>query len=278
MPNYGYHLARTEGRVISSLYELLLPVTVSRGVTPRRDIPLDVFSYSSHRRLAEQVASIRSFLTFAGRPNRFVVVSDGSHSRADIDLLRRVDKSVTVEAVPSPPSGVADVFARYLQGHPTGKQLAVVMSLPRERAALYIDSDVLFFSGASELDQGTGGNGAPAYYLEDCGFAGDERLLRGDDKTKSPVNTGVLLIRQPLDWSAGIQRFAELNGEPNFFTNQTVTHVTMHANGAQPFDPAKYVLRLDDQFIYADQFADPRLVLRHYVDPVRHKFWTRLMH
>ena len=46
----------------------------------------------------------------------------------------------------------------------------------------------------------------------------------------------------------------------------------------QPFDPAKYVLRLDDQFIYADQFADPRLVLRHYVDPVRHKFWTRLMH
>ena len=277
MPNYGYHLARAEGRVISALYALFLPITVRRRINPSREVPLDVFSYSGKRRLAEQVASIRSFLTFAGRPNRFVVVSDGSHSEADIRLLRQVDESVTVEAVPAPPSGSAGGFARYLQYHPTGKQLALVMSLPRERAALYIDSDVLFFSGASELGKDAADKDTPAYYLEDCCFAGDERFLRGEEKTQSPVNTGVLLIRQPLDWSIGIQRFAELNGEPNFFTNQTLTHVTMHANGAQPLDPTKYVLRLDDQFVYADQFTDSHLVLRHYVDPVRHKFWTKLI-
>ena len=278
MPNYGYHLARAEGQFALSVYELLLPIAAGRRINPRRNIPLDVFAYSGKRRLAEQVASIRSFLTCAGRPNRFVVVSDGSHSEADIELLRRIDESVTVETVPPPPSGCAEPFAQYLRNHPTGKQLALVMSLPRRRPALYIDSDVLFFSGASELAREDGGKNPPAYYLEDCGFAGDERLLRGDEKTKSPVNTGVLLIRQPLDWSVGIQRFLELKGEPNFFTNQTITHITMHANGAQPFDPAKYVLRLDDQFVYADRFADPGLVLRHYVDPVRHKFWTRLIH
>ena len=33
----------------------------------------------------------------------------------------------------------------YFANHPTGKQLALIMSLPRERPALYLDADVLFF-------------------------------------------------------------------------------------------------------------------------------------
>jgi hypothetical protein len=50
----------------------------------------------------------------------------------------------------------------------------------------------------------------------------------------------------------------------------------MHANGALPLDATRYVLQLDDQFIYPDRYAGARLVLRHYVNPVRHKFWTAL--
>jgi hypothetical protein len=55
-----------------------------------------------------------------------------------------------------------------------------------------------------------------------------------------------------------------------------MTHLTMHENGGRPFDPAKYVLQLDDQFGFADNYAGTRLALRHYVNPVRHKFWTSL--
>jgi hypothetical protein len=40
----------------------------------------------------------------------------------------------------------------------------------------------------------------------------------------------------------------------------------------------KYVLQLDDQFVYADRYAAAALALRHYVNPVRHKFWTSLRH
>jgi len=47
----------------------------------------------------------------------------------------------------------------------------------------------------------------------------------------------------------------------------------MQANGALPFNEEKYVLRLDDQFAYADFYASSRVALRHYVHPVRHKFW-----
>jgi len=81
-----------------------------------------------------------------------------------------------------------------------------------------------------------------------------------------------------LDWSVGLDRLQNLNGEPNFFTNQTVTHLCMHANGARSLDPQKFVLQSDDQTIYRDKYAKSSLVMRHYVNPVRHKFWLTLAH
>ncbi|MEY2572744.1 MAG: hypothetical protein QOJ87_957, partial [Verrucomicrobiota bacterium] len=114
-------------------------------------------------------------------------------------------------------------------------------------------------------------------YLADCHFSGDERLLRGADEAAQPVNTGFVLLFQKLDWSLSVERFLELRGAPTFFTNQTMTHLTMHANGAAPFDSRKYVLQLDDQFVYPDRYANRAIALRHYVNPVRHKFWTSLV-
>jgi hypothetical protein len=55
-----------------------------------------------------------------------------------------------------------------------------------------------------------------------------------------------------------------------------MTHLAMHTNGALPFDESKYILQLDDQFSYGDHHVSPAVALRHYVNPVRHKFWTRL--
>jgi hypothetical protein len=276
MPNYGYHLARAEGRLTQSLYNFLLPVIARRPIQCVRDLPIDVFAYSGERRLSEQIASIRSFLKNAGRPHRFVVVSDGTHSAEATELLHRADRCVCVEQVPPPSPDAPAVFGSYLRDHPTGKQLALIMSLPRERPALYVDSDVRFFAAAPELIQHIGQESAPAYYLTDCGFSGDERLLRTEAEKADPVNTGMVLLLRRLDWSLGIQRFLELDGPPNFFTNQTITHLVMHANGAQPLNPQKYILQLDDQFVYADRYAGPTLASRHYVDPVRHKFWTSL--
>src|SRR5205085_12339053 len=126
------------------------------------------------------------------RPNRSVVVSDGTHSSASVNLLRRTDHCVSVESVPAPDATASERLRAYLRHHPTGKQLALVMSLPRQAPALYVDSDVRFFSGAPDLVNYAGSDAAAAHYLEDCGFAGDQRLLRTEDETLRPVNTGVL--------------------------------------------------------------------------------------
>ena len=275
MPNYGYHLARVQGGATRRAYEAMLPQVVRQAVRAAADLPLEVFSYSGAAALPEQVASIRSFVRNAGRPKAFNVVSDGTYSQRSVELLRRADPSVVVsQARDWTPANVPSNVLSYLREHPTGKQLGLIMALPVDRPAFYVDSDVLFFPGAKDIRPLLSIEDVSALYLADCQLSADERLFRSAAEKESPVNTGVLLLFRKLDWSLSIERFRELNAAPTFFTNQTMTHLTMHANGARPFDPAKFVLQLDDQFIYPDAYARPEVALRHYVNPVRHKFWT----
>lgn len=275
MPNYGYHLARAEGHAVRRLYAAALPLIVQGRIGRRTELPFEVFAYSSQRDLPEQVASIRSLLRHAGRPRKFTVVSDGTHTAESLALLKAVDPVVSVSSASEwVPENVPEAFRSYLLEHPTGKQLAVIMSLPMDLPVLYLDSDVLFFPGAEQLASALLESDAPASYLADCGLSADERVFRSREEGANPVNTGVLFLRRQLDWSLGIARFLELDGAPTFFTNQTMTHLTMHANGAQPLDPRRFVLQLDDQFVHADRYAGRDIILRHYVNPVRHKFWT----
>ena len=276
LPNFPYHFALRLGNTFRHLYRACLPIIVLFRPKPPRSFPFEVFAYSNESMLPEQVASIRSFLRHVGRPKSFTVVSDGSHTERSIRLLENVDRSVSVTAAKSVVSGLPAKLESYLNGHPTGKQLALIMSLPRNGPALYVDSDVRFFAAATDLFARSEVADVSAYYLADCQFAGDRRLLRDASEENEPVNTGVLFLFRNLDWSLSISRFLEAAGEPTFFTNQTMTHLTMHQNGGRPFDPAKYVLQLDDQCEFADQYAGARLALRHYVNPVRHKFWTSL--
>jgi hypothetical protein len=134
----------------------------------------------------------------------------------------------------------------------------------------------LFFPGASDFSRYLTATDAPVFYLQDCQLSADARVFRNDAEKRDPVNCGALLFLKQIDWSLAVDRFLELEGEPNFFTNQTLAHLALHANGARPFPPAKYVVQLDDQVVFPDRYAGPELALRHYVNPVRHKFWGNL--
>lgn len=275
-PNLAYRAALWKGKAMRQAYRALLPSIVRRKIEVPRDIAIQVFAYSNEQMLPEQVASIRSFLRWVGRPSAFTVVSDGSHSRRSHDLLRNIDQTVVLTVTRPLPSQLPEPFRDYLLNHPTGKQLALIMSLPEVEPALYLDADVLFFQGAGDLAAVVCGADAPAYYLPDCQFSGDTRLIADRSEEVEPVNTGVLLLFRKLDWSVAIERFLTLHGPPAFHTNQTLTHLVMHKNGARALDPVKYVLQLDDQTRLRDEYASNALVLRHYVNPVRHKFWTSL--
>ena len=275
--NVPYHSARLEGKIARALYRTALPMIVRQRIRTARELSFDVFAYSGENSLPEQVASIRSFLTYAGRPKQFTVVSDGSYTSTSIELLERIDNAVRVQKTPSLlPPGLPNSIQSYLTTHPTGKQLALLMSLPVNGPTLYTDSDVLFFPRACELADLSNRQSISALYLADYQFSGDERLILDPSEKQNPANTGFVFLFRELDWSRGLERLQMLNGAPNFFTNQTVMHLCMHANGAVAFNPSEFVLEVDDQFIYRDGYAGRSLAIRHYVNPIRHKFWTAL--
>lgn len=278
-PNVPYHSARWEGKVARGFYRALLPMITSRRIQVPGELSFDVFSYSGESTLPEQIASIRSFLAYAGRPKQFTVVSDGSHTSRSVALLEKIDNCVRVQQTPpSLPADLPEKTRQYLTNHHTGKQLALIMSLPANGPTLYTDSDVLFFSGAHEILDLSQTQSVSAFYQADYQFSGDERVIVNESEKQNPANTGFLLLFRKLNWSIALERLRMLKGEPNFFTNQTLTHLCMRANGARPFDPRKFVLQLDDQTTYRDRYANSSLVMRHYVNPVRHKFWTTLAH
>ena len=278
-PNVPYHSALLEGRIVRNLYRLALPKIVRHSIRVPRDLSLEVYAYSGENSLPEQAASIRSFLAYAGRPEQFTVVSDGSYSDASVELLERIDNCVRVErSAPPLPSGLPHNVQSFLTDHFTGRQLTLIMSLPSKGPAIYADSDVLFFPGAGAIEDVAKTRSVSAFYLADCVFAGDERLIRNPTEKENPVNMGFLLLFQKLDWSIGVERLMTFAGLPNFFTTQTATHLSLHANKARPFDPRKFVLQLDDQTIFRDRHAGSSIAMRHYVNPVRHKLWTTLAH
>ncbi|MDQ6624310.1 MAG: YdcF family protein, partial [Verrucomicrobiota bacterium] len=180
MPNYGYHLARARGRLRRRAYLAALPLLVRREIAPPAPLDLAVVSYSNEQDLPEQVASIRSFLKNAGHPRSFTIVSDGSHSARSLDLLRAIDPVVAIsQAAAWLPPNAPRALHEYLRDHPTGKQLAIIMSLPVHGPTLYLDSDVRFFAGARDLPHLlVANNDAPASYLADCQLSADDRLFR----------------------------------------------------------------------------------------------------
>lgn len=276
LPNFTYHFALREGSLRRQAYRALLPAVIRRKFPAARSFPYEVYSYSGEATVPEQVRSIRSFLRFVGRPTKLTIVSDGTHSSKAIARLKSIDPVIAVcQAEKYLPAHVPCKFATYLKNHPLGKQLALIMSLPGDGAALYMDSDVLFFPGAATMIEDAPPGHSPALYLSDCqNGSADSRLFHTPEETRNPVNCGFMIVFRPLDWSLAIERFLELEGSPEFFTNQTLIHLVMHANGAHPLDRARYVLQLDDQCTYRDRYAGPGIVLRHYVNPVRHKFWN----
>src|SRR6516165_3701141 len=120
-PNVPYRSALLEGKITRDLYRAALPLIVRRQVRVPRAVSLNVFAYSGENSLPEQVASIRSFLAYAGRPKQFTVLSDGSHTPKGIALLEKIDGCVRVQQTAPPlPSGLPEKVMSFLKNHFTG--------------------------------------------------------------------------------------------------------------------------------------------------------------
>ncbi|TVQ57946.1 MAG: hypothetical protein EA366_07705 [Spirulina sp. DLM2.Bin59] len=273
MVNWGYRAARWKGQGMRWWYGRRLAQISQRPQSWGPRFAASVYALSCGRDLPEQVASLRSLLQFVGVPDRYVIVSDGSHRLTDIEMLRRIHPCVVVVplvdfADRTLPPAVAD----YAQLNPMGKKLMMILSIPIEGPTIYSDSDIFFFPGGRSLPELLTANPGQSYYLPDADPAFDEQILTGMPPAE-PINGGLIIFGHPPDWSAAMARFLALTTPPTYFTEQTMMHLTLHRDGAKPLPLDRYVMARDDEFLWGDRYAGPEIVLRHYVTPVRHKFW-----
>lgn len=271
MVNVGYRAARLKGQFTRWWYGQRSGSWQPRSPVPRLDV--SVYTLSCQRDFPEQVACLRSFLTFVGIPQQFVIISDGSYTREATQQLQRLHDCVRVVplmefANPDLPSQVFD----YVQLNPMGKKLLAILSIPIEGTAVYTDSDIFFFPGAAELTALLQRSEQQSYYLPDTDPAFDRRILRAGEEA-DPINGGFIIFKSQPDWREAMARFLALTEPPSYFTEQTMMHLTLHRLGAKPLNRDRYIMWRDDEFQWRDRYAGSDIVLRHYVTPVRHKFW-----
>jgi hypothetical protein len=274
MVNLSYRAARMQGSAFRLAYRAALPLIVKRPILQKLKVPVKVYSFSGDRDLPEQVASIRSFIRYVGIPDKFTVISDGSLGAKNCQLLSQINPCVDVVNFASfVKKDLPNCVYAYAEQHPLGKKLAILISLPVDQVTIYTDSDILFFFGAKELLKILQSSDPYPCYLLDCAPALDRRLLKQDEEKFAPVNSGFAIFKHKLDWEIPLQRLSELKELPNYFTEQTSLHLTMHHNQGMSLSPEEFVVNRNDEFIYPDMYRHPKVALRHYISPIRHKFW-----
>jgi hypothetical protein len=274
MANIPYHTARLQGGTIRLIYKSILHLIVQIPILQTKEVSADVYSMSCERDLPEQIASIRSFIRHVGVPDRFTVISDGSYTEASCQLLRQIHSCVEVLPIeklidPNLPKSVYEYAAQQAMG----KKLAALLSLPIQKTTIYTDSDILFFPGGTDLADIVNSSDHSSRYLPDCATKMDKRVIYDETEKLNPVNGGFIIFKEKPDWEFALDRLSKLSELNNYFTEQTLVHLTMHHNQAIPLCSKKYVLSVIDQFIYPDKFASKEIALRHYVSDIRYKFW-----
>jgi hypothetical protein len=266
--------------------ELELP-SILKGMG-KKDILIEIASFSSSRDFYEQVLSILSFLRYVGVPICWTVYSDGSHNDRQINLLTsnfafvRVVKEdwVNTEKRKSllKPELLAykDHLLEYARNKPLGRKVFYYLNHPIKHPTLFLDSDVLFYTKASAL-QLILNEEAKGWYLPDAGWGClDSRYLKNTGEQAYQLNGGVVLVNKEFEnIKDGLEFLGSLNFEYEYFTDQNIFHILSRCNSFLPLDPRIFILNSEDQFDFSYVFPRDTMALRHYTGPVRHKMWQK---
>lgn len=271
MVNIGYRGARLQGKITRSLYSRSIPQIIRRPIQQEIKLNLAVYALSCPRDLPEQIASIRSFLSSVGIPEHFTIISDG-YSQEECQQLEAIHPCIVVISLQEFTPGLPQKVYDYAAINPMGKKLAAIMSIPCDRVSIYTDSDIFFFPKATELKELIDPANPHSYYLPDTDPAFDLRIIQESER-ENPINGGFIVFKNKPNWDFAMDRFLHLQEPPNYFTEQTMMHLTLHRECAKPLPRDRYIMWRDDEFVCRDRYANQETVLRHYVTPVRHKFW-----
>lgn len=240
------------------------------------DIRFDILSISSKSDFAEQFFSILSFIVNVGLPPKWILVSDGSHSSVEVELIHEYFPFVEFlnwDEIPNRFPDFEQVYQDYVRESPMGKKIYILSNYLVGKNTLYTDSDILFypkFRGFLDLLNSTNS----LHYLPDNDWGTlDDDLNATSSREMFQLNGGFLLITPSIDWSKGLDYLRSRMGKYGYFSEQTACHVTFHNQDAQPFDPRIFLLITTDHFRFFNATNKRKAAIRHFVGPLRHKMW-----
>jgi hypothetical protein len=212
-------------------------------------------------------------------------VLDGEITEANKSSARLLFPEVRIDSVETVIHnlyGSQPSLASFLQHHPLGKKLGLLLVLSQQNALLYSDHDVLAFNPPSEAIDFVHKE-TPFYMVEehegnlDPAIVDRANSLGLDCLTR--LNSGLIYVpRGALSIDLASQLLSTWRPPmTSWFTEQTVMSVLMRSANATPLPRNRYVVSAQRQFYWEKDVDYSAIVARHFTGTVRHVMFGKGM-
>jgi hypothetical protein len=234
----------------------------------KKQINIQVISFSGKKQFADQLYSLTSFYRNVGRPISWNIYSDGSYTSSEIEIFSLI-RGVKVSDVNIKKSNIPE---NYFKKYPTLLKVEILKQFQSHSDTIvFSDSDILFYPKFSEfLDIFQEAN----WYLVDEGtgyFEPGYKLPQG----QQPLNLGLLVLNKPINIDYVILYIAKKinQGSLHYWSDQTAFHQLAQIEHFLPLSKNYFFVGGNDAFSLSHCVDYNEIALRHFVGPVRHKMW-----
>ncbi len=268
------------GNIGKELYSKKLYSKKLYPVNTDLSIDVEMVSFSSKGDLPEQVLSIFSFVKHVGNPKKWIVYSDGTHGKLEIELLNYYFPFVEVNYINFKDKCISldnslleikDQLIDYSSKYPLGKKLLYYLSHKVNGTTVFLDSDIIFYQGSRSFfcnAKTLQGN----YFMEDNAKNYDARM---ENILHNNANSGFIIVNKTFkNFKNAVDFLKRVNFKYEYFTEQTFLHILFHDNSFECLDKDHFILSTKDQFSMRSWKFGNATVLRHYTNPVRFKMWV----
>jgi len=158
-----------------------------------------------------------------------------------------------------------------------GKKVFFYLNHPITIPTIFLDSDILFYSGFKKGIKLISTEEANGWFLPDTNWGClDSRYLATHEEQVYQVNGGFYIANKSIDnIEQALSFLRSLDFTYEYFTDQTIMHIYCKENKFSPLDSRMFIINTDDQFDFSYRFKPNEIAIRHYTGPVRHKMWQK---
>lgn len=221
------------------------------------------------------------------RPPRLTLVIDGTPDPSLIERIRKLLPGMGTEDATEISQRIAHdapSVSTYARSHPLGRKLAAILHFHESSHVLYSDDDILAFRPLTEIDAALR-DGVPVNrYMREHGgnMAVDPCISQGalanGMSWVTDLNAGFAMVRRnSLDPKLCERVLAASPPSDGWFAETLLFAVLLARSPHQPFPDTTYITNTQRQFYFEQDVDYDKIVLRHFVTPVRHLMYSRGM-